>query len=218
MEGSGGLPAPDYLRQLTTFNLPRQVQEAFTEVDGQRGRLIGVDATNYSDWEGHDLMRLADGLTVEALGQTWVVASASTLFGGMLETIYRDGAPVTLASLSGVCLLVCVTFGLRGAWPILLCLLVGMSWLGGALGYINMKLNFMNFIALPITIGVGADYAANLWARLRAEGHASLSKIIADTGSAVALCSATTIIGYSSLILARNRALRSLGSSQTSGK
>lgn len=202
---------PEYLRKLTTFDLPKQVQDAFTEVDGQRGRLVGVDAENYSDWEGHDLMRLAEALTVDAIGRTWVVASASTLFGGMLETIYRDGKPVTLASLAGVCLLVCLTFGLRGAWPILLSLAVGMCCLGGMLGYLNLKLNFMNFIALPITIGVGADYAANLWARLRLEGHGSLSAIIADTGSAVALCSATTIIGYSSLLLARNGALRSFG-------
>ena len=34
---------------------------------------------------------------------------------------------------------------------------------------------------------------------------------MADTGSAVALCSVTTIIGYSTLLLASNRALRSFG-------
>ena len=65
--------------------------------------------------------------------------------------------------------------------------------------------------ALPITVGVGVDYAANLWSRMRTEGHEALREIIADTGSAVALCSATTIIGYSSLLLAHNRALRSFG-------
>lgn len=206
-----GFRPPEYLRKMTTYDLPRQVQEAFTEVDGQRGRLVGVDADYYSDWDGHDLIRLADGLTVEALGQTWVVASASTLFGGMVEMIYRDGKPVTLAALIGVCLLVCVSFGLRGSIPVLLSLGLGLTWLGGAMGYLNIKLNFMNFLALPITVGVGVDYAANLWARMRSEGHGALREIIADTGSAVALCSSTTIIGYSSLLLAHNRALRSFG-------
>lgn len=206
-----GFRPPDHLRKLTTFDLPRQVQEAFTEVDGQRGRLVGIDADYYSDWDGHDLIRLADGLQVEALGQKWVVASASTLFGGMVEMIYRDGKPVTMAAISGVCLLVCLSFGLRSAIPVLLSLAFGLTWLGGAIGYINMKLNFMNFLALPITVGVGVDYAANLWSRMRTEGHEALREIIADTGSAVALCSATTIIGYSSLLLAHNRALRSFG-------
>jgi predicted RND superfamily exporter protein len=34
---------------------------------------------------------------------------------------------------------------------------------------------------------------------------------MADSGSAVALCSLTTIIGYSSLLMSHNRALRSFG-------
>jgi predicted RND superfamily exporter protein len=69
----------------------------------------------------------------------------------------------------------------------------------------------MNFVALPITLGVGADYAANIWARLRSDGAERLRAVIAETGSAVALCSLTTVLGYSSLLLSRNRALRSFG-------
>src|SRR6185436_14290545 len=78
-------------------------------------------------------------------------------------------------------------------------------------GVISLKLNFMNFVALPITLGVGADYAANIWARMRNEGVGQIKNVIAETGSAVALCSMTTMIGYSSLLLSRNRALRSFG-------
>lgn len=204
---------PEYLRPLQVDDLPRQVREAFTEVDGTRGRLVGIDADpeTYYDWNGHDLQRLAEALTVEALGKTWVAASASTVFGGMLETIHKDGAPVTLAALFGVSVLVIVAFGVRGAVPVLLSVAIGVVWMGGVLGLIKLKLNFMNFVALPITLGVGADYAANIWARLRSEGVESIREVIADTGSAVALCSATTIIGYSSLLLARNQALRSFG-------
>jgi predicted RND superfamily exporter protein len=69
----------------------------------------------------------------------------------------------------------------------------------------------VNFIALPITLGVGADYAGNVYARLRLEGGHRLATVIAETGSAVTLCSLTTIIGYGSLLLASNRALRSFG-------
>jgi predicted RND superfamily exporter protein len=84
-------------------------------------------------------------------------------------------------------------------------------WLGGILGWLDIKLNVLNFIAVPITLGVGVDYAANIWARLR-EGPASrLVEVVADTGSAVALCSMTTIIGYSTLLMSRNHALRSFG-------
>ena len=208
-----GFRPPDYLRPLTPDDLPRLVREAFTEVDDTRGRLIGMDAdyANYQDWNGHDLLRLAKALRVEALGRTWVAASAGTVFGGMIETIHRDGPQVTLVALVGVIMLVIVMFGLRGAVPVLLSLGMGIVWLGGMLGYLHIKLNFMNFVTLPITLGVGADYAANIWARLRDEGPSAIGEVISATGSAVVLCSTTTIIGYSTLLLASNRALRSFG-------
>lgn len=205
------LRPPESLHALTVEDLPRTVRESFTEVGGQRGRLVGIDATNFSDWNGHDLLRLAKAMRVEALGKTWVAANASTVFAGMLETMVKDGPRVTLVALLGVALLVLLCFGWRGAVPVLLCVSVGMVWLLGLLAAIGLKLNFVNFVGIPITLGVGADYAANVWARVRHEPGADLKSIIADTGSAVALCSVTTIIGYGSLLLASNRALQSFG-------
>jgi uncharacterized protein len=203
---------PDDLRALTPDDLPRQIRDAFTETDGQRGRLVGIDVDRmtYYDWNGHDLLRLADSLQVDALGKHWVAASAPTVFAGMLETLIADGPRVSLVALAGVALLVLLAFGARGAVPVLGSLAIGIAWLGGACGLLGLKINFMNFVALPITLGVGADYAANLWARLRVEPE-RVAAVIADVGAAVALCSATTIIGYSTLLLSRNRALRSFG-------
>jgi predicted RND superfamily exporter protein len=150
-------------------------------------------------------------MRVEALGKMWVAANASTVFAGMLEAMVRDGPRVTLAALLGVTVLVLFCFGWRGAVPVLLSLAIGMLWLCGLLAAIGLKLNFVNFVGVPITLGVGADYAANVWARIRAEPGVELKEVIADTGSAVALCSVTTIIGYGSLLLASNRALQSFG-------
>jgi predicted RND superfamily exporter protein len=204
---------PDYLRPLTVDDLPRQIREAFTETDGQRGRLVGIDADHetYYDWNGHDLLRMSPALKVHALGRDWVAASTATVFAGMLETIIEDGPRVTLAALIGVTTLVLLAFGLRGGIPVLGSIAIGIIWLGGVAGALSLKLNFMNFVALPITLGVGADYAANIWARLRREGPERLRVVVAETGSAVALCSMTTIIGYSSLLMSRNGALRSFG-------
>jgi predicted RND superfamily exporter protein len=133
-----------------------------------------------------------------------------------------DAPRMTACALLGVCLLVVVLCGIRGAAFVLLPLFVGLLWLLAGLGVLGWRLNFLNFAALPISIGVGADYAANLWARLRHELSSSerpgdeslpalLSRVVADTGSAVSLCSLTTIIGYSSLLLSKSRALQSFG-------
>jgi uncharacterized protein len=204
---------PEYLRILTADDLPKQVQDAFTEVNGPRGRFIGVDADNetYFSWNGRDLLRIAKALTVEVEGRTWVAASAATIFAGILETIIQDGPRVTLAALIGVSLLILLMFGLRGALPVLLSVAIGVVWLGAWLGRFDMKINFMNFVALPITLGIGADYAANIWGRLRAKDRPTLETVLGDTGAAVALCSLTTVIGYSTLLLSRNHALRSFG-------
>src|SRR5262249_8947946 len=121
---------PDYLHVLTVDELPRVLRDAFTETDGQRGRLVGIDADHrtYYDWNGHHLLRMSSALTVEALGQTWVAAAAATVFAGMLETIIADGPRVTLAALMGVTLLVFLAFGLRGAPPVLIAIGVGIVW------------------------------------------------------------------------------------------
>jgi hypothetical protein len=207
------LRPPDDLREITPADLPRQVREAFSEIDGTLGRLIGIDAdpARFDDWNGHDLLRLSQALTVEALGKTWIAGSPATLFARMLEIIQRDGPRVTAAAAAGVALLVLCSFGPRGALPVLLCLGAGVAWLAGLLGALSLRLNFLNFVALPLTLGIGTDYAANLFARARRAGPERLAEVVADTGSAVALCSLTTVIGYSALLLGRSRALQSFG-------
>jgi hypothetical protein len=56
-----------------------------------------------------------------------------------------------------------------------------------------------------------ATVLVNIVQRWRREGPRSLQRVLEQTGGAVALCSATTIIGYGSLLVADNRALRGFG-------
>jgi hypothetical protein len=79
----------------------------------------------------------------------------------------------------------------------------------GAAGWAGVRVTFLNFIALPITFGIGAEYALNVVSRYREEKN--IIQAILSTGAAVALCSWTTIIGYGSLLAARNRALQGFG-------
>jgi predicted RND superfamily exporter protein len=55
------------------------------------------------------------------------------------------------------------------------------------------------------------DYAVNVMARYRQTGSVDVIEAIRSTGGAVAVCSLTTIIGYGSLLLAKNQALFSFG-------
>jgi predicted RND superfamily exporter protein len=55
------------------------------------------------------------------------------------------------------------------------------------------------------------DYATNIFQRRRLHPEGGILEAVRTTGGAVTLCSLTTIIGYSSLIVARNQALVSFG-------
>jgi predicted RND superfamily exporter protein len=95
---------------------------------------------------------------------------------------------------------------------------VGVALMLGALAWSGERFNFSNFVALPITFGIAADYSVNVLARYRADGRGDLYAAIAGTGGAVALCSATTIVGYGSLLVAQNRALFSFGVCAVAGE
>jgi predicted RND superfamily exporter protein len=90
-------------------------------------------------------------------------------------------------------------------------LLVGVLWMAGAAMMLGIKLNFCNFVAYPITFGIGVDYAVNVITRYVQDGERDVTGAVRSTGAAVGLCSLTTIIGYSSLLLAKNRALYLFG-------
>jgi hypothetical protein len=96
------------------------------------------------------------------------------------------------------------------AW-VLASLAVGVVWFLGLAGALGLRLNMLNFIALPITFGIGVDYATNIFQRRRLDHARSIAEVVRTTGGAVTLCSLTTIIGYSSLLIARNQALISFG-------
>jgi predicted RND superfamily exporter protein len=147
------------------------------------------------------------------------MASSTLVFADVLQAIEQDGPRATALSLAGVVLLVLVAFGLgrrsvrslSDAGWVLASLAVGVIWFGGLAGALRLRLNMLNFIALPITFGIGVDYATNIFQRRRLDHARSIAHIVRTTGGAVALCSLTTIIGYASLLIARNQALISFG-------
>jgi predicted RND superfamily exporter protein len=147
------------------------------------------------------------------------VASSQFVFADVLEAIEADGPRATLLSLAGVVLLVVVAFGLgrrsarslADAGWVLAALAIGVLWFVGVAGVFELRLNMLNFIAIPITFGIGVDYATNVFQRRRLDHTRSIADVVRTTGGAVTLCSLTTIIGYASLLVARNQALFSFG-------
>jgi len=206
---------PADLAVVTADALPAALVKPFRDTGGALVPLvIAYRAERISYWNGHDLLRLASIARTVELRDGAVVHGAgnAVVFGAMLEAIVRDGPLATILSFAGVALLVVLLArGARGAAVVLAALVTGVLWMTGAAALADVRVNFLNFIALPITFGIGVDYAINIYLRHRLEGPGRIVETLRATGGAVALCSLTTTIGYASLLLADSQALRSFG-------
>ena len=211
---------PEDLRPFGAADLPDVLRRQLTEIDGRVGTPVLVYPSGKIDvWNGRDVLRFTEELRALDLPTDAPVASSLLVFSDVLHAIQADGPRATLLSLGGVVLLVLVAFGLgrrsvrslADAGWVLASLAVGVLWFGGLAGAFHLRLNMLNFIALPITFGIGVDYATNVFQRRRVDHARSISDIVRTTGGAVALCSLTTVLGYASLLIARNQALFSFG-------
>jgi predicted RND superfamily exporter protein len=205
---------PETLRPLSPSDLPPLVRRPFTEANGAIGRVLLVYPVErgLSVWNGRDLLRLASVLQHLRLddGRTLDTSGSAVIFGAMIRSIVRDGPVATVASLLAVLAIVLLTMRPRRAGALALCALgVGVLWMIGAAGWWGVKVTFLNFVALPITFGIGVEYAVNVMARYQEREDAA--DAVSSTGGAVALCSWTTIVGYGSLLAAQNQALRGFG-------
>ena len=139
----------------------------------------------------------------------------------MMVAVQRDGPRASLLSLGLVLGLLLVAFGPgRDLLITTFALLVALLGMFGLMALLAVRLNFLNAIAVPITIGIGVDYPFNVMARLRQErapgGH--LMQGLWQTGGAVMLCSLTTMIGYATLLLSDTGAIRSFGMAAVLGE
>jgi predicted RND superfamily exporter protein len=205
---------PDYLRVLKPVDLPPLARRPFTEVDGSIGRVVLFYPieTGLSVWNGRDLLRIAavvqqlkleDGKTVETSG-------SAVIFGSMIRSVLHDGPIATGASICAVILIIFIALR-PWRWAVLAAcaLAIGVTWMVGTAGWAGVRVTFLNFIALPITFGIGVEYAVNVTARFRE--RYDVGDAISSTGGTVAMCSWTTIVGYGSLLAAQNQALQGFG-------
>ncbi len=204
---------PDGLAAFGLADLPEDLARPFTERDGTRGRLVFVEPTAGKDEDDlRYLLRWADGFRETTLptGETILGSGRAVIFADMLRAVVGDIPKAIAASFGMTVLAVALTFrrGGRALW-VLAALLVGVAWTGAVLAIFDVRIHFLNFVALPITFGIGADYAVNVMQRYVHTGDVLAA--LRSTGGAVVLCSLTTILGYLALLGSLNQAVRSLG-------
>jgi hopanoid biosynthesis associated RND transporter like protein HpnN len=92
---------------------------------------------------------------------------------------------------------------------------LGMLQMFGVLGFLEIPLNPANMIVLPLILGIGIDNGVHIvHDYLRQSGPYRLSR---STATAVVITSATTMVGFGTMMFARHQGLRSLGQVLTIG-
>ncbi len=212
---------PESLHLIGPSDLPVFLKRRFTEKNGTIGTPFYVRyRPNVSKNDGHNLLRMSatmDGIILPD-GTRVDTASRATVFAEMIKSLERDGPLATGVSFVAVVIVVLLaTASKRGAFAVILSLVLGVTWAVGFAALGGLRLNFLNFIALPITFGIGSEYPFNIFDRSRLMKGDITSAVKVQLG-AVALCSYTTVIGYGSLLFADNQALQSFGTLSIAGE
>jgi hypothetical protein len=218
---------PDDLKPFDIAELPLGLARNFTETDGTRGRIVFIvptpappgapdlteDARYLLRWaDSYRETKLPDGSVVRGSGR-------AVIYADMWAAVLDDVPPAVLFSFGATLLVVIIAFRAgRASLAVIGALLVGVAWMVGLLVAARVKLHFLNFIALPITFGIGVDYAVNIVERYAREGAGGVVAAVQNTGGAVILCSMTTTLGYLALLSSMNVGVASMGAAAVLGE
>lgn len=205
---------PETLRVMTPKDIPPLLQRPFSENNGTVGTVVYVKIKNtvgMVDAHNHlrlskscDNVRLPDGTVVKT-------ATSSTIYAEIIESLRRDGPLASGVSLCAVALVVIfATRNWRGALSVITALIIGVVWLAGVAALLNVRINYVNFIAFPITFGIGCEYPFNISDRARLLGW-NVRDAVRRSAGAVLLCSFSTVVGYGSGMFSDFQALESFG-------
>ena len=201
----------EQLAPITTADLPPELLAKLRERDGRVGYIVAVKpGATFDELDGRDLIAFAAALReVSVRGHEVTAAGGSLLFADVLLQIQRDGPVVTaLAAVGLIAMVVLVVGRNRRAVAVLVAAAAGSLGMIAVCALAGLKINFLDFVALPITLGLGIDYAINVAERA---GQTAARSALRSTGGTVLVCSLTTMIGYASLFASDNLAIRGFG-------
>ncbi len=206
-------PPPD-VRPYAEADIPASIADRFTDANGVRGALVYIESDPRAGDDLRSLIRYADAFRETRLPSGKVVRGSgnAVILADMLRAVVRDVPRATALSIALTFLTVLIAVR-RGPYlaGVLFALAVGCGGVAAFLFFADVKLNFLNFAALPITFGIGVDYAVNVAQRYDANGGKDLERVLRTSGGAVVLCSLTTMLGYLALLGSHNNAIRGLG-------
>lgn len=195
------------LTPLTREELPPALLHLLGAAEGGN-RLLMIPTQNM--WDLRDCARLVQVVPNKVPDAP--VASQYLGLGRLFEVVKEDAPRVTI--LAFVLVLIGAMIDLKRVKDALASVAVlasGMLWAGAALAVLNIKISIVNFIGIPILLGIGVDVVIHLQHRLREEGPGGVLRVLATTGWAAGVSVTTTALSFASLAFASSQGIKSLG-------
>ena len=211
---------PADLRPVVDDDVPQELAWPFIEKDGTRGRLVILRGANrFNSFNVDHRLEFAKEVRQLDLGGSASGNASGTLAAGeslivadIIVTMEHDAPRMIVFALLGSVIAVFVVIGLRRHGLVTLaCGLAGVVLMIAGCAIAGIPVHFLDLIALPITIGIGIDYAVNLAARDRQDRDLGAKHLLRTTGGTVLLCSYTTGVGYATLLMSANGGIRAFG-------
>lgn len=195
------------IREITPEDLPYSLRHALGAAEGKH-RMLMLPAGNM--WDLRECDALYEAMKRELPDRP--VASEYMAMAVLYRLVQDDGKRVTAVALVLAFIVTLLDVRrLRPAVGTLLTLISGLCVAGAALVLFDIKLSMVNFVGLPILIGIGIDVIIHLLHRLQEEGPGRILRALATTGWAAALTTLANVFGFVSLTFASGQGIRNLG-------
>ncbi|MHA1544112.1 MAG: efflux RND transporter permease subunit, partial [Alphaproteobacteria bacterium] len=198
-------------------DLPEGLKRVYQGLPETEGYLVYI-FNSVSMYKADLARQFADDIReIEVNGKKYYPATEALIFVDMLN-LMKEEAVIAISAVVIVTFLMLFLFfrNLRNALIVLSPTLAGLLILSGLMGMFEVRLSIFNMVILPTIIGIGVDNGIHIYHRYREE-EGSVMKVLFTTGSAAAITTITTALGFSGMLSADMGGLRSLGILATLG-
>jgi len=193
--------------------LPLETRQLFGISEAQTGTQQGVvmlfPAISLSD--GKRVLELADEIRSvnQSNGNRLPVAGESMILADILHLVFKESPRVLF--LSTLFIILFMWFFMKKLNYTILCLLPAVLTISltlGVMALLNIELNYINMLMIPILLGIGVDSGIHMVSRA-IEGN-TLDEILNETGLAIFGSIFTSGLGIGALLLTNHNGLNSL--------
>jgi hypothetical protein len=151
----------------------------------------------------------------EALGPRVRLTGINVMSRSLRGDVRRDAVLSALIGLVLVMVLLAFDFrSWRDAGLALVPLLLGVTWMIGAMVAFDLHFNFMNLFVITMILGIGVDYGIHVLHRYLEEREipgTDVAAAVEETSRGVFLAALTTVVGFGSLASSHYPGLVSMG-------